>query len=319
MILFLRRLFLFLIPVGVYIFIVLVFDPFNYFNFSTETVPIQLKRTISYKISNALYEMIEFEKRPSSYVLLGSSQTGLIQSDIIRQKTDKKFLNLSYGGGTLPEVITTFWEIDKHTKLKEVVIGISLIDYNGSQYRNRLPEALKIKSGLVNYMFSKATLKSTLLLGKSLIFNEKIEVGVPNMSENEFWKYQLDITAVRFYENHSYPAAYFVKLKEISSYCKRNNIILTFFIPPSHIDLQMKKSTFHMEMEDKKFKSDLIQLGDVYDFDFPNDFTRDRKNFTDPFHSSANASRLVVAELFSANKPGISKFTASERPDMANH
>lgn len=306
---FLKRFIVFLSPVAVYIFLVLVLDPFNFFSFSSGMAGNEIKRSISYKISNALYELIEFEKKPASNVLLGSSQTGLLNPGIIRATAGKEFANMSYGGGSFPEVITTFWELSRKAKLKEVYIGISLIDYNGSQYRNRVPEAIKIKSNFLSYVFSKATLKSTLLIGKSIMFNEKIDIGVPDMSEQEFWKYQLDITADRFYENHSYPDIYISNLREISAYCKENNIKLTFFVPPSHVDLQEKKKQFGMENEEKRFKADLIQLGDVYDFDYRNDFTEERMNFSDPFHVTADASRLVVSELFSENKPGISIFS----------
>jgi hypothetical protein len=302
---FFKRFLIFLIPVVLYVVLVIIIDPYNYFSTTNTVVNPALKKSISNKISNPLYELVEFEKKPSPYVLLGSSQTGLLSPDIIKEYTGNGFSNMSYGGGTLPELITTFWELTKRTKLKEVYMGISFIDFNGSQYRNRITEALKIKNNFISYTFSKSALESTFLILKSIALNKKIEIGKPDMSEDEFWKYQLDVTANRFYTTHSYPVNYYASLKQISDYCAANNIKLVFFIPPSHVDLQKKVAEFKLQSEEVRFRQDLNKLGDIYDFNYPNDFTKDRHNFSDPFHVVNEGSRTVVAELFSPAKKGI--------------
>jgi len=302
---FFKRFLIFLIPVVLYVVLVIIIDPYNYFSTTNKVVNPDLKKSISNKISNPLYELVEFEKKPSPYVLLGSSQTGLLSPDIIKEYTHSQFSNMSYGGGTLPELISTFWELTKRTQLKEVYMGISFIDFNGSQYRNRITEALKIKNNFISYTFSKSALESTFLILKSIALNKKIEIGKPDMSEDEFWKYQLDVTANRFYTTHSYPVNYYASLKQIADYCAANNIKLVFFIPPSHVDLQKKVEEFKLQAEENRFRQDLNKLGDVYDFNYPNDFTKERKNFSDPFHVVNEGSRTVAAELFSPDKKGI--------------
>jgi hypothetical protein len=57
----------------------------------------------------------------------------------------------------------------------------------------------------LNYIFSKSALRSTLLIGKSLV-KQPGGYRETHMSVSAFWKYQLDETANRFYSNHSYPA-----------------------------------------------------------------------------------------------------------------
>jgi hypothetical protein len=308
---FFKRLLIFIIPVALYMLLVLFIDPYNYFSISKGIVSDKIKRKISYEISNPLYELVEAEKKPSSYVLLGSSQTGLFTPDVIKEYTGHEFINMSYGGGTLPEIISTFWELANHTKLKEVYIGISFIDFNGSQYRNRVPEALQIKTNFLSYIFSKSVLKSTFLILKSVIFNVKVEIGKPEMSEDEFWKYQLDVTATRFLTNHTYPAAHYESLKKISRYCNENHIRLIFFIPASHVELQKKTQEFNMQAEENKFKEDIKKLGDVYDFNYPNELTKERNNFSDPFHFKDEIARTIIEELFK-NKKTISIFSKCE-------
>jgi hypothetical protein len=299
---FLKNFLIFLIPVVIYMLLVIFIDPYNYFEISKGIVNNKIKKAISYEISNPLYQFVEYEKRPTPYILLGTSQTGLLTSGVIKEYTGHDFTNMSYGGGTLPELITTFWELCNYTHLKEVYIGISFLDFNGSQYRNRIPEALKIKANSISYIFSKSTLESTFLIMKSLILNSKIEIGKPDMSEAEFWKYQLDVTANRFYSTHSYPFNYYESLKKISAYCKMNSIKLIFFIPASHIDVQKKVREFNFEEAENKFKEDIKKLGDVYDFNYPNELTNNRKNFSDPFHILPPVARTVVEEMFTDKK-----------------
>ena len=299
---FFKKFLIFLIPVVLYILLVIFIDPYNYFTLSKGIVSNEIKRKIAYEISNPLYELIEFEKQPSAYVLLGSSQTGIFTPDVVKEFTGHRFMNMSYGGGTMPEIISTFWELDKYTQLKEVYIGISFMDFNGSQYRNRVPEAIKIKSDFLSYIFSKSVLESTFLILKAVIFNIKVKIGRPDMSADKFWKYQLDVTANRFLATHTYPAGYYESLKKISEYCNKNNIKLVFFIPAGHVEVQKKIPEFNMQAGENKFKEDLKKLGDVYDFNYPNELTKERNNFSDPFHFKDEIARTVIEELFKHNK-----------------
>ena len=308
---FFKRLFIFLVPVLLYILLVIFIDPYNYFGISKGIVNNEIKRKISYEISNPLFELIDFEKTTSPYILLGSSQTGIFTPGIIKEFTGHEFKNMSYGGGTMPEIISTFWELDKQTALKEVYIGISFIDFNGSQYRNRIPEALKTKANYFSYIFSKSSLKSTLLILQSIILNSKVAIGKPDMSEDEFWKYQLDVTANRFYTNHTYPTGYFESFKKIAEYCKKKRIKLVFFIPASHVDLQKKTTEFNLLAEESKFREDIKKLGDVYDFNYPNEVTKEKNNFSDPFHFKNEIVRTIIDELFN-NRKKISIFSKCE-------
>ena len=97
---FLRRFFLFLIPVAAYMLVVIFVDPYNYFNLAKGLVNPELKKSISTKVSNPLYELVAFKRQPKPYILLGSSQTGLLTPELIREVSDKAFINMAYGGGT---------------------------------------------------------------------------------------------------------------------------------------------------------------------------------------------------------------------------
>jgi hypothetical protein len=78
-----------------------------------------------------------------------------------------------------------------------------------------------------------------------------------------------------------------------------NKIKLVFFIPPTHTDLQGRVADFHLEKAEYQFKKDIEGLGELHDFDFRNDLTADKRNFTDPFHCNDSISRLVIQEMIS--------------------
>ena len=54
---FIRRFLLFLVPVAAYILVVIFVDPYNYFNLAKGIVNPELKKSMSNKISNPLYEL----------------------------------------------------------------------------------------------------------------------------------------------------------------------------------------------------------------------------------------------------------------------
>ena len=69
---------------------------------------------------------IAFEHEPKPNILLGSSQTGLLTQELIRSVSDKVFINMSYGGGTLPELMINFLGTGE------------IFRFKGSLYRNQL-------------------------------------------------------------------------------------------------------------------------------------------------------------------------------------
>jgi len=66
-----------------------------------------------------------------------------------------------------------------------------------------------------------------------------------------------------------------------------------------------------MLADEKKFKEDLKKLGDVYDFNYPNEITKERNNFSDPFHFRDEVAKTIVEELFK-DKRTISIFSKCE-------
>ncbi len=298
---YLKNITLFILPIICYLFIVSFVDPFNIFDDFKQSKWDKLKKEVAGKINYPLYKLVEFQRQPTNIIILGDSRADKLNSNYIKKLTGQETANLSYGGGTLQEIIHTFWEANHLSSLKQVFIGINFNLYNDTNKRDRVEEAIILKNSYIRYLFSSYCLKSTFLILKASLFNKKPNIEKPPMNKEAFWKYQLEFSVKNFYAKYIYPKDYYQELSRISEYCTANGIKLKFFIPPTHIDLQNKIKDFNLEKEEIRFKSDLKKLGEVIDFDFPNEITLIKRNFTDPFHFNDTISKIVSDSIFINN------------------
>ena len=294
---FIKGMLFFSSPIFIYILLVMYIDPFNVIQKESNQRLIELKSHISGKVNYPLYRLQGFSDNPTEIILLGDSRTDKLKTKVFDSLTRMNTTNLAYGGGTLPEIIESFWYATKVHDLKQVYIGINFNLYNADNTMDRVTEAINLKSSPISYLFSQASFKSTSLIIKSIIIGETVNVEKPDFNKVGFWKYQLESSANNFYRNYKYPDHYFEGLLEISDYCKKKNIKLIFFTPPTHIDLQQKVNEFNLVAAEIRFKADLSKLGLFYDFDYPNNLTENKDNFKDPFHYNDSIANIVINEI----------------------
>ncbi len=299
---FIKGILLFSIIPLIYLIPAIYVDPYNIIHKEKNPTLIRLKSQISYKLNRPLYKLQKYSEQPTDLILLGDSRTDLLKSSTFEKLTGLKSTNLAYGGGSLLEIIETFWYITKIHDIKQVYIGINFKLYNEYNKIDRVTEAIMLKGSPLAYLFSEYCYKSFFLITKSIITRKDINIGVPSLSKEEFWKFQIDSSAANDYRFYKYPKSYQKSLIEISSYCKANNIKLVFFIPPTHIDLQQKLKEFKLETDEKIFKTFLANLGTTYDFDYPNDITRNYNNFTDPYHYNDSISEIIIKSIVTSKK-----------------
>lgn len=296
---FIKRVLYFTLPFLLWLIGVLLIDPYNYYS-NTILIDTKLKKETSFQLNRPLYQLLEYKKHPTKSILLGDSRTNNLDVEIFKKYSNKEFTNLAYGGGTLPEIINTFWLVTKEHNLSDVYIGMNLTICNNYRSRDRVIEADEIMRNFFSYAFSVYTFRSMQLILKTVLAGSNLKLGVPDSSKEKFWKHQLDVSAKDDYGLYEYPTDYIKDLMEISKYCNLNNIHLVFFIPPTHTDLQKKVKEYNLLAYELKFKSDLKKMGDVYDFDFPSSITENINNFNDPYHFSPTIGEIIVKELFSA-------------------
>jgi hypothetical protein len=270
---------------------ILLIDPFNYYGLS-HFISYETKHDVSQKMHPQLWKLLDYKNKQTDRIILGDSRSNLIDTDHVKNISGNDVYNFSYGGGTLLDMIETFWYANRITKLKEVYLGINFNLYNGFENNNRLIQAKSIAKNIFSYSFSKVVFATAFKNIVKEYFSKDLQIGNPEMSFEEFWKYHLESNGKRYYQKYVYPVELHEKLREIALYCQKNNINLTIFIPPNHIDWQKLVTDFKLTREYSVFLSDMNKLGKVYNFDLVNEFTSNKKNFRDPVHP-VNDSLLV--------------------------
>jgi len=305
---FLIKSFVFSLPFFLYAFSVIIVDPYNYFRLS-KAIPNEIKLQISYPLNYPLWKIIEFKNSPSSNILLGDSRMNRLSAELIEQYTGDHYYNFSFGGGTIEEGISTFWEADKLIKLEKVFFGINFNNFSAHNIRNRVLGAADTAKSPLLYLSNRNVLQSTYLIIKKEALDSTIQIENPPMSKEKFWDYKLNVTARRFYSNYKYPHETYAKLLNITKYCDKKDIQIAFVILPTHISLQAKVEEYNLNDEKKRFLRELSKLGKIFNFDYPNAMTENYNNFADPFHfkKTKDNSLILIEDIFGNKSPKYTK------------
>jgi hypothetical protein len=306
---FLNKFLLFLIPFGAYLILIVLTDPYNKWN-NCFLIPIETKLRISKELNSRLWKVVQYNRDPSPNIMLGDSRVDIINTDRIYELSGEQYFNFAYPGSTLDEIIETFWYASGKATLENVIIGVNFNLYNRYNNKNLVKPILK-SAQTVDYLLNGANIKAISVCFYDIFKGGSLELSTPNMGEDAFWKEKLDGTAARYYKLYKYPDNYFRKLQEIAEYCNENNIKLTFFIPPTHVDLQNKISEHALIPESEKFKADIRSLGTVYDFDYDSWLTSQRENFSDPFHLNIALDTVVINTLIN-NRIYYSRYSTND-------
>lgn len=296
---FIKKLLLFFSIYLLYLGLAYWIDPYDLFRTETNQRLNELESKIAFPINQRLYLLKQYTENPSDVVLLGDSRTQSLSASLVEKLTNRSTANLAFGAAAISEIIDTFWYVTKIHDVHEVYIGLNFNLFNEFDYSGKAKEAIQLMGSPERYFFSKYCYKSLYHIIKAILTGRETEFGKPQVSKEEFWHYQLDSTAVLFYNKYKYPENYESGLKEISSYCEEKGIRLVFFIPPTHIDLQAIVKDFNLESEEKAFKMFLSNNGKLLDFDYPSDITSSYDNFLDPFHFNDSISQIIIGKIVS--------------------
>jgi len=151
---FILKLLFFLIPFPVYIGIVILIDPYNYIGIS-HIISQESKEDTSAKLLPQLWKLIEYKKIKSPIIILGDSRAGKIRTENLKEVKNIDVYNFAYEGGSLIEIIETFWIANKIQELDEVYIGMNFNLYNDFERRDRVEQAESIMKNIFTYSFSK--------------------------------------------------------------------------------------------------------------------------------------------------------------------
>ncbi len=271
--------------------------------FTSSVIPDSVKLKTSYKLQQPLWKLAQYIKDPKANILLGDSRTDAMGSRYAEGRTGEQWANLAYGGATMPEIIETFWFVDKRIRLKNVYIGLSFNFFNAYKQMNRVKEAITILDQPLLYPFHRTIAKA---FAYNVFYNftgGDPMIGMPDVSPDDFWNFQLQRSAANYYENFRYGEDFVTRLREMQHHCNTYGIRLLFFIPPTHTDLQKRIDDFGLREIYKRWKNDLSKIVPLIDLDVPDSLTSDKNNFKDPYHlkNPEMASKLLFDKIDSLN------------------
>lgn len=294
---FLARLVIFSIPIVIYCGVIALIDPFDFLNV-VQIISPAVKASTAKALNVCFWKMNQYDHHPVSSILLGDSRMDAMPTDKLSKVTNREYFNFAFGGGSLNEMIDTFWFASRRTKLTDVYIGLNLNVYNDYNYTDRTATYKSIRNDPALYFVNRTILQAAAYEVYSQLTDTDLKIGVPQMSREAFWRNTLDVLTARYYTNYVYPVKYRAELRRIAAYCKENHINMNFIIFPTHVDLQNRIRDFHLEPANEQFRSDLAAMAPTYDFDYVNDLTLQKDNFNDPYHYRPPIADIMIAEIW---------------------
>ena len=291
----------FILPIIAWICIVIVVDPFNYFNVSN-IISEKTKEKSAQQINSLLYNTVNFKNNPTNSIIIGDSRIRKLPTEEIKQLTGDDYYTLYSNAAKLNEIIDLFWFSDSiwfstdSTNLENVIIGINFNLYNQYSYSNRVADVKKLLDNKFIYIFNGSILETVYLALKNEFFGFK-----PNKkkSKKESWDHIIKTIAKNHYSKYKHPKETLLRLEKIGVYCKTNNINLILLIVPHYKEFHNRLVKFDLVDEEENFKNDIKNIGRVIDFDFPNSITNCKSCFSDPIHTTDSISEIIVDEIFS--------------------
>jgi hypothetical protein len=296
----LKRLLLFSVPFWLYGFFIYLTDPYNFLG-GPAIISNEIKMRTAYPLNYCLWKMPEFTRHPSPNLLLGDSRMDALKPERVKELTGTDNFNLAYGGATIREIVESFWSASRHASLRHVYIGINFNLYTDYEQFDRTAEVLMIERCTACYFINRTVLRAALygIAGQWMHYDPKI--GMVSEDRETFWRNQIGPQTAAFYARYVYPRKYHAELERIARYAKENGVDLVFLIFPTHVELQNRVRDFGLEGEYARFKQDLSSLATTYDFDYPNELTANKNNFSDPYHCRHACVDEIIREVWSGH------------------
>ena len=291
----LRKGLIFMLPVLAWITIVVIVDPFNYFNLSNK-ISEKAKLESAQKLNSLLYNVIDFKNNPSPHIIIGDSRIRKLPTDRIKELSGDDYYTLHANAAKLNEIIDLFWVADEYSELENVILGVNFNLYNEYAYSDRVTDAKELIKNPLIYIFNMDALETVYLAVKNEFF------WIKNKEKRDgklFWEYTINTVASNHYSKWKKPENTLKRLKELSDYCKQKNINLTLLIVPHHNEFHDQLIKYDLSKAEINFKNEIKEIGKVIDYDFPNRITNCKDCFGDPLHATDSISKVIIEDLFS--------------------
>ena len=292
-----RKLFIFSLPFAVYAVVVVVIDPFDFFNVC-HLISDETKQRLSYRLNYRLWKMTAYRRQPSSNILLGDSRMEHLNVDYLRHRTGQEWANLAYGGASMAEILERFHYADNHTHLTNVCIGLNFNLFDRHKTNNQVRQVLSYQQNPLLYLCDRVVLKACVLLLFDGVFGSVDNVETPPMDHDDFWVHQLEVTTQEVCRRYEYAPEFADSLRGIIAYCRDKRIAVNFIIFPEHEDLVARYSLYGREQEYRRFQDEIPALTRTYDFAARREIIGNKELFSDPYHTINEVYLGIIDEIW---------------------
>lgn len=295
---FFKRGLLFAAPVLVWVLLIVVVDPFNYFAVS-HVFPDSVKKANAAALNTLVFNMLKEDHDPDENLILGDSRAESLPLDRINEVSGHKYFLLTANALKLNESIDLFYFADRVKPVKRAVFTLNFNEYNEYAYADRVSSVDSMIHNPFIYLFDRSVAQAAYCVVRADFSGQNVVNSLPPMTQDEFWDYIVNVRGREHYERFRHPDGLLKQFQDLAAYARAHDIEITFIIVPHHEDFQRRVREFGLVPEYLRFKRELSQLGvRVIDYDYRNDITTNRADFRDPLHYNEAIGNLITDEVF---------------------
>jgi hypothetical protein len=295
---FLKGGFVFVSPLLLWVLMVVIVDPFDYFNCS-HVFSEQVKKDNAAALNSLMFNMLKEVHDPCENLIIGDSRAEDLPLEYIEKITGQRYFILGANALKLNESIDLFYFANRMAPVKQAVFTLNFNEFNEYAFADRVTSVESMIHNPLLYLFDNSVAQACYYVVKSSLTKQQSVSSIPPMSRDAWWDYIVTVRGREHYERFRYPASLYKRMQDMIAFAKTQNTEVTFIIVPNHADFQKRVREFGLDDEYLEFKRDMSRLGvRVVDYDYVNDITTNRSDFRDPLHSNKEIGNLIANEVF---------------------
>lgn len=298
---------------------------------------VKIEEFNKYKKSNTGYtfrfKTNEFKKQKFDNLLIGTSRVGVMDPEVVNNILGGKTFNFASSGSITQIQKELFLYALKNSNIKNVIYGVDFLSLNGTiklekKFKEFYQIQDKLKKNQTIYSFDLYFNYSTLIESiklirrniKEKVFYEKryrsdgMRDYIDYVEEVNHNKYNIDKNIKQSilsyyhhdiyggYQNYQFSDEYLGHVRDIVSFCKKNNINLWVYIPPMSKDHFDALKAYGIYTQFEEFKKKLLLITNYVDFTGHNSITDTKKYFWDGSHLRKEYTSLIMGRVLGSEE-----------------
>lgn len=259
--------------------------------------------SIAERTNPALYNWVQFAGSDCPNVVVGDSRFDRLDSDALAEMSGRCWFNLGLGGASVREVASLVRLTVERDHVKRLVVGLGPSQLHSLGRTNRVEGAHSLVESPVLYFTHPDVVEAAFDIMADALGSVAPPLGRPDVSPEEFWRFQLTETAADIVRHRTAAPAGLGELAVAVQRARERGVEVVFVLPPIHTDLQQALSRGAQAALKPLLVSWLSRLGLTLDFAIDTPTTRDRSRFDDPFHPDSDFDAVWTSVVWGDRAP----------------